>query len=176
MERQFSGADGLSGDHRPAIARIRLRGWFAIRLESISRSLGRGQSRALWALLDGKATQAGAHGDACGENAISAEQNGMRKIHGKRPGTALPDIRRTFERWMGMVKARKRQNQWDLCLPLKSWFVPVPASASSRERMSITGFFHSRFCGTLADAGCWAFTLRVDTRATFRAAGLGREL
>jgi hypothetical protein len=27
--------------------------------------------------------------------------------------------------------------------------------------MSITGFVHSRFCGTLADAGCWAFTLRV---------------
>jgi hypothetical protein len=27
--------------------------------------------------------------------------------------------------------------------------------------MSITGFAHSRFLGTLADAGCWAFTLRV---------------
>jgi hypothetical protein len=27
--------------------------------------------------------------------------------------------------------------------------------------MSSTGFFHSRLCGTLADAGCWAFILGV---------------
>jgi hypothetical protein len=27
--------------------------------------------------------------------------------------------------------------------------------------MSSTGFFHSRFSGTLADAGCWAFMLGV---------------
>jgi hypothetical protein len=27
--------------------------------------------------------------------------------------------------------------------------------------MSSTGFFHSRLCGTLADAGCWAFMLGV---------------
>jgi hypothetical protein len=27
--------------------------------------------------------------------------------------------------------------------------------------MSSTGFFHSRLCGTLADAGCWAFKLGV---------------
>src|ERR1700721_3721887 len=34
-ETQFSGAAGRPGDQRPARARIRLRGWFAIRLESI---------------------------------------------------------------------------------------------------------------------------------------------
>src|SRR5690242_14338204 len=33
----------------------------------------------------------------------------------------------------------------------------MPCSASSSARMSSTGFFHSRFCGTVADAGCWAF-------------------
>jgi hypothetical protein len=27
--------------------------------------------------------------------------------------------------------------------------------------MSSTGFFHSRLCGTVADAGCWAFMLGV---------------
>ena len=27
--------------------------------------------------------------------------------------------------------------------------------------MSSTGFFHSRLCGTLVDAGCWAFMLGV---------------
>ena len=27
--------------------------------------------------------------------------------------------------------------------------------------MSSTGFFHSRFSGTLVDAGCWAFMLGV---------------
>lgn len=35
METQFSGAAGRPGEQRPAMARIRLRGWFAIRLESI---------------------------------------------------------------------------------------------------------------------------------------------
>jgi hypothetical protein len=27
--------------------------------------------------------------------------------------------------------------------------------------MSSTGFFHSRLCGTVGDAGCWAFMLGV---------------
>jgi hypothetical protein len=34
-----------------------------------------------------------------------------------------------------------------------------PCCAFARARMSSTGFFHSRRCGTMADAGCWAFIL-----------------
>src|SRR5260370_42579560 len=37
----------------------------------------------------------------------------------------------------------------------------MPCSASARDRMSSTGFFHSRRCGAMADAGCWAFILGV---------------
>src|SRR3954471_23363097 len=37
----------------------------------------------------------------------------------------------------------------------------MPCSASARDRMSSTGFFHSRLCGAMADAGCWAFILGV---------------
>jgi hypothetical protein len=63
--------------------------------------------------------------------------------------------------WIQTAKEREQQNQLDLCFPLPSKRWKGPLCASSRERMSSTGFFHSRLCGTLADAGCWSFILAV---------------
>jgi hypothetical protein len=59
MAAQFSGVVGLPEDLRPAMARIRLRGWFAIRLESIFTVTVNCPVPRRMIHLDGKATQEG---------------------------------------------------------------------------------------------------------------------
>jgi hypothetical protein len=135
------------------MARIRLRGWFAIRLESIFTVAGNSPVSCSMAFLDGKATQEG-------RSLIHLPQ----KCYERNTESAGKGAFRTFEAFdhrVGWLRSKSGRNQWDLCLPEKSWLVKFPACASSRERMSITGFVHSRLCGTLADAESWAFTLRV---------------
>jgi hypothetical protein len=49
-------------------------------------------------------------------------KNAMRETR-KAPVRALSETFEAFDRCVGMVEKQSGRNQWDLCLPEKSWFV-----------------------------------------------------
>ncbi|HEX3983290.1 MAG TPA: hypothetical protein VHX12_06305, partial [Acidisoma sp.] len=104
MEEQFSGVAGLPEDQRPAMARIRLRGWFAVRLESIFTVTVNCPVPRRVTHLDGKATQEG-------RSLIHLPQ----KCYERNTESAGKGAFRTFEAFdhsVGWLRSKSGRNQW----------------------------------------------------------------